>query len=196
MYRSQNLREIKNALRKTFSSRRAAIPDEEHRLYSNSICDAFMSTEEYKKADAVLLYVSINREVRTKNLIDKILADKKRVALPVCFENGIMEFRYIKSKKDLTRGLFSAPEPNKNCELFTGAQNAVCVIPALSFDVEGYRLGYGKGYYDRYLSGFNVFRVGFCFDALFEENLPRGKFDKKVDMVITEKGVWYTDEKK
>lgn len=155
-----------------------------------------MSTDEYKKADAVLLYVSINREVRTKNLIDRILADKKRLALPVCFENGIMEFRYINSKKDLTRGLFSAPEPKSDCELFTGSQNAVCVIPALSFDRDGYRLGYGKGYYDRYLSGFRVFRVGFCFNALFEEKLPKGRFDKKVDMIITEKGVWYTDEKK
>ena len=174
---------------------RAAIPDEQHREASEKIAQLFLESDFYKNADTVLLYLSINREVRTRALVDQILADKKRLALPVCYDMGKMTFKYITSRDSLVKGKFSAPEPDDTCEEYVGGVPTVCVIPAIAFDKQGYRLGYGKGYYDRYLSRFNVLRVGFSFDELFVDSLPHGRYDAACDAVITEKGVYFTGEK-
>ncbi len=195
MTKKVSLRDEKNALRRTFSSRRAAIEDTYHREASEKIADIFFESEIYKNAETVLLYLSINREVRTRAMVDRILSDGKRLALPVCFDNGHMTFRYITDKNQLVKGKFSAPEPCEKCEEYKGNTPTVCVIPALAFDRHGYRLGYGKGYYDRYLSRFNTVRIGFSFEELFVEELPHGRYDAACDAVITEKGVYYTGEK-
>ena len=195
MTKRVSLREEKTALRRVFSSRRAAIADVYHREASEKIAEHFFESEIYKNAETVLLYLSINREVRTRAMMDRILSDGKRLALPVCFDNGRMTFRYITDKDQLVKGKFSAPEPRSGCEEYVGNTSTVCVIPALAFDRRGYRLGYGKGYYDRYLSRFDTVKVGFSFDELFVEELPHGRFDAACDAVITEKGVYYTGEK-
>ncbi len=149
----------------------------------------------YRHSDTVLLYYSINNEVDTHPLIDEILRSGKRLALPVCRENGEMIFRYVESLDDLTEGFFSALEPNETCEEFKGARHAVCVIPAIAFDKKGYRIGYGKGYYDRYLTDPSIVKIGFVYDELRVDSLPRGRFDLSSDLVITEKGVFNTGEK-
>lgn len=190
-----SIKEQKAVLRKKYSSMRAAIPDEYHREASEKIAEYFFESSIYRDAEAVLMYLSINREVRTRALIERILSDGKRLALPVCFDNGKMTFRYITSRDSLVKGKFSAPEPDDTCEEYRGGVPTVCIIPAIAFDKNGYRLGYGKGYYDRYLSRFNVVRVGFSFDELFVESLPHGRFDAACDAVITEKGVYFTGEK-
>ena len=195
MNKNISLKEEKNALRRNFSSQRAAIDDSYHKEASEKIAELFFDSTAYKNAETVLLYLSINREVRTRAMIDLILNDGKRLALPVCFDNGRMTFRYITNKNQLVKGKFSAPEPNDGCEEYVGNTPTVCVIPALAFDKAGYRLGYGKGYYDRYLSRFDTVRVGFCFHELFVDSLPHGRFDAASDVVITEKGVFYTSEK-
>lgn len=195
MTKRVSLREEKNALRRIYSSRRAEIDDAYHREASEKIADFFFDSEAYKNAETVLLYLSINREVRTRLMVDRILADGKRLALPVCFDNGRMTFRYITDKSQLVKGKFSAPEPNETCEEYVGNTPTVCVIPAIAFDKAGYRLGYGKGYYDRYLSRFDTVRIGFSFEELFVDELPHGRYDAACDAVITEKGVYYTGEK-
>lgn len=195
MYKKQSLRVVKNELRRKYSSLRASIPDELHREASEKIAEYFLESDIYKNADTVLMYLSINREVRTRALVDRILSDGKRLALPVCFDDGKMTFKYITSRESLVKGKFSAPEPDDTCEEYHGGVPTVCVIPAIAFDRRGYRLGYGKGYYDRYLSRFDVVRVGFSFDELLVDSLPHGRFDAACDAVITEKGVYLTGEK-
>ena len=194
MYNKPTLRDKKNALRKVYSSRRASIPDEAHRIASDKIAEDFFTSDLYRESDAVLMYLSINREVRTRTLVERILADGKRLALPVCFENGRMTFRYITSREQLVKGKFSAPEPSEECEEYRGGISTVCVIHAIAFDRNGYRLGYGKGYYDRYLSRFDVKRVGFCFEELLVDELPHGRYDAACDAVITEKGVYLIEK--
>ena len=195
MYNKPTLRDKKNALRKVYSSRRAAIPDEAHRIASEKIAENFFASALYRESDAVLMYLSINREVRTRALVERILADGKRLALPVCFENGRMTFRYITSRDLLVKGKFSAPEPSAECEEYCGGIPTVCVIPAIAFDKKGYRIGYGKGYYDRYLTDPSIVKIGFVYDELRVDSLPRGRFDLSSDLVITEKGVFNTGEK-
>ena len=86
------------------------------------------------------------------------------MALPVCLENSKMVFRYIKSLDALKKGLFSALEPDDTCEKFQNSPRTICIIPAIAFDKKGFRLGYGKGYYDRYLARYpkcKTIAVGF-----------------------------------
>ncbi len=196
MYKRPSIRDLKTALRKKYSSLRASITDVDHHAFSSAIAENFLNSEEYKSAEAVLLYLSINREVRTRALVDRILKDGKKLALPVCFDEGRMTFRYVTDKSQLVKGKFSAPEPDISCPEYEGGVSTVCVIPAIAFDKSGYRLGYGKGYYDRYLSRFDVVRVGFCFSELFVDSLPHGRYDAACDLIITEKGVFRPDENK
>ena len=194
MYK-KNVREEKRALRRKYSALRSSFTKEERSEKSKAICENFLSTKAYEHSDTVLLYYSINSEVDTTGLIDVILKSNKRLALPVCRENGEMHFRYISSREDLTKGFFSAPEPKKDCEEYTSARHPICVIPAIAFDKQGYRLGYGKGYYDRYLTDPSIVKVGFVYDELFVDTLPRGRFDIACDLVITPRGVFNTSEK-
>ncbi len=106
-----------------------------------------------------------------------------------------MTFRYLDDISHLTKGIFSALEPDGTCEEFKISKHPVCVIPAIAFDKKGYRLGYGKGYYDRYLSDPSIVKIGFCYDELFVDTLPKGRFDVACDLVITPKGVFSTREK-
>lgn len=189
------VKEEKKELRRKYSALRRSISPADRKRYSEEICRIFLDTMAYAHADTVLLYHSINSEVETVELIDKVLASGKRLALPVCRENGVMTFKYITDLSQLTKGFFSAPEPREDCEEFKGSRHAVCVIPAIAFDRQGYRLGYGKGYYDRYLTDPSIVKVGFAYDELFVDKLPRGRFDLASDLVITPKGVFNTGEK-
>lgn len=195
MYKPFTVREEKRALRRKFAAERQAISEKERLEKSKAICDNFLLSMAYDHSDTVLLYYSINSEVDTQELIDRILASGKRLALPVCRENSQMIFRYIESRNDLTKGFFSALEPKAGLEEFKEARHAICVIPAISFDKEGYRIGYGKGYYDRYLTDPSIVKVGFIYDSLFVDKLPRGRFDLSCDLVVTERGVFNTGEK-
>ncbi len=193
MYKKSTVREEKRALRRKYSAIRQAIDGSKEK--SRAICANFLGTMSFAHSDTVLLYHSINKEVETTELIKTLLGTEKRVALPVCRENGEMIFRYIKDMSDLTKGFFSAPEPNDTCEEFKGSKHTICVIPAIAFDKKGYRLGYGKGYYDRFLTDPSIVKVGFVYDELFVDSLPRGRFDIACDLIITPKGVFNPDEK-
>lgn len=195
MYKPRSVRDEKRALRRKFATIRQAMSEGERLERSKAICDNFLSSMAYEHSDTVLLYYSINSEVDTQELIDTVLKSGKRLALPVCRENSEMVFRYIQSRDDLTKGFFSALEPKDTLEEFKGARHAVCVIPAIAFDKEGYRIGYGKGYYDRYLTDPSIVKIGFIYDELRVDKLPRGRFDLNCDLVITERGVFNTGEK-
>ena len=193
MFRKSTVRDEKMALRHKYAANRQGISDRLGK--SRAICDNFLNTMAFAHSDTVLLYHSINQEVDTTELIKKLLSSDKRVALPVCSDNGKMIFRYLTDESELTKGFFSAPEPNESCEEFVSSKHTLCVIPAIAFDRDGYRLGYGKGYYDRFLTDPSVVKVGFSYDELFVEKLPRGRFDIACDLIITPKGVFNTGER-
>lgn len=195
MYGKSTVRDEKRALRHKYAAIRQAMSKEERLESSRAICKNFLSTMAYAHADVILLYHSINQEVDTTELLKTLISSDKGVALPVCRDNGEMIFRFINSEDDLTKGFFSAPEPNDKCEEFISSRHTLCVIPAIAFDRQGYRLGYGKGYYDRYLTDPSIVKVGFAYDELFVDKLPRGRFDIACDLVITPKGVFNTGEK-
>lgn len=149
----------------------------------------FLSCDEYKKAEVVFAFISKDIEVETKEIITQALADGKKVAVPRCnTEERLMDFYYINSFDDLVKGAYNLMEPDKEkCRLVTQYSSGVCIIPGLVFDRDGYRIGFGKGYYDRFLSSYKGVSIGVCYSRCLEVELPRGYFDRPVDIIVTEK---------
>ena len=148
-----------------------------------------MKLYDYKKRNLILTYVSTDIEVDTKSIIKNALESGKRTAVPRCIPGTReIEFYIVTSfENDLSEGSFKILEPNiKKCEKLNDFENGLCIIPALSFDMNGYRLGYGKGYYDRFLSKFKGLKIGLCYGGCVCEELPHGHFDERVDLLITE----------
>lgn len=180
---------MKKQKRAELKKLRKELKDKE--LLSKRITDKFLSSELYKTADTLLLYHSVGSEVSTRDIFVAALNDKKRVAFPVCADDkGFMEFYYVKLESDLTEGMYGIKEPAIGCEKYFFEDRGICIVPGLSFDLEGYRIGYGKGYYDRFLSAFNGISVGLCYDALVSESLPRDLYDKNVNSLITDKKIY------
>ena len=100
-----------------------------------------------------------------------------------------MEFRIIKSFSDLHKGFYGISEPDDTCEKVCSFDDAVCLVPGIAFDQNGYRLGYGKGYYDRFLKNNVSVSAGLCYNNLVVNELPINDFDMKVDFIITEQEV-------
>ena len=179
----------KSNLRKKFTQIRISV--ENKVVLSNGICDKLINSELYKNADVVFCYWPTKSEVDTKKVILSALADKKKVALPKCTDkDGNMTFYYITSLDDLSEGMYGIMEPDERYTADVYNINSICVVPGLAFDLKGYRLGYGKGYYDRFLGSFCGTSIGVCFHECLTKELLINEFDKKVDYIITDKTIY------
>lgn len=156
------------------------------------ICRLFLKSDLYKNCTSVYLYSAAGSEVNLDTVIETALTDGKSVALPLCLDkNGNMEFYFIQSVHDLTRGMYGITEPIKEkCQKAVFDENTVCLVPGLCFDKSGGRLGYGKGYYDRFLTFFSGKSVGICFEGCTTEKLTLDTHDIKVDYLITDKKIY------
>ncbi len=142
--------------------------------------------EIYKKADTVMIYASFGSEVKTDAALEKILSDGKTAAVPLCEGGAEMTARVIRSRDELSPGAYGVPEPPESGPLILKEDIDLIVVPGLGFDKSGYRIGYGKGYYDRYLKDYKGAAVGLCFGACIIDNICRGPHDQKVGFIITE----------
>lgn len=151
----------------------------------------FKESDLYKNADCIFCYSAIGSEASVDSVIESALKDGKKVALPVCLdEKGNMEFYFIKSLDDTAKGMYGIKEPDTDrCTKAIFDKSTVCLVPGLSFDLKGNRLGYGKGYYDRFLSCFSGKSVGICFESCLCDELIIDEHDKKVNYLITDKKI-------
>lgn len=178
---------VKKELRKKLKAKRQML----HNADTDSIiCNNLLSFEPYINAGTVLFFAPLADEINIDSVIDNALSVGKRVALPVCCdEKGNMQFYYIKSLDDLKSGYFGVREPDvATCDKCTDFNDAICIVPAIAYDKQGCRLGYGKGYYDRFLKNFYSLSVGLCYNELIEDKLPTDEYDIPVDYIITQTG--------
>lgn len=171
--------------------RRGALTSEEKQNMSGEILCKLMSLDEYKKAEILFTYVSLSNEVDTFGLIDSALKAGKRLAVPRCVEGKpVIEFYFIYGSHELEHGSYGILEPPKKKERLCTFRNGLCVLPGLAFDRSGTRLGYGRGYYDRFLQSFEGSTAGLCFSpVLSEKPLPTGRFDIPADTIVTDKEI-------
>ena len=152
-------------------------------IYKNVI-----SLPEYTAAGTIFIYYSIEDEPSTGKIISDALAVGKTVALPACFDGGIMEARIITDTgaRELVQGKFCIPEPAENAEVLSPDKIDLIVVPALAFSKSGYRIGKGGGYYDRYLIKTNAVKVGITREQLVFAEIPVFEHDVGVDILVTE----------
>lgn len=152
----------------------------------------YHSVLEYLKAnefDTVFIYYSSGTEVDTSSIIRFAIENGIDVALPRCRDtDGIMDFYIISDiDKQLVKGMFSLMEPDiDKCKKALHSEQSLCIVPGLAFDKAGCRIGYGKGYYDRFLYEFKGKSIGLCYNACLCDELPFDKYDCKVDIIVTE----------
>lgn len=186
-----DIRIIKGELRTRFKTLRREMDPQVKAEKDAAILKRLLELPEYKAATLVLTYVSTAIEVDTLELIRRALAEGKRVAVPYCIPGKIdMLFCEIFSLDDLTPGSFGVLEPDPEKQpVLREFSDSVCILPGLGFDLEGYRLGYGKGYYDRFLSKYPGTNLGVCYNVCLKPLLPHGRYDRMVDVLVTEKFV-------
>ena len=190
---SQSTKEQKIMIRKELMAIRNAIADDERSLAERAMISKLLSLASFRFAETILLYYPIKNEPDLLRLAEAVVKMGKRIAFPLCHtESCTLTYHYVTSVEDLTDGTYGTKEPKNDAPLYIPdkSKSDVILVPGISFDKEGYRLGYGKGYYDRFLSDFGGTQIGVTFHKLFEDSLPRGRYDRKVDIILTEKGVF------
>lgn len=193
----KNIKEIKTGLRLKYRGLRENLTEGEKLRLDSEIQSRLLSLREYSQADTIFTYISKELEVDTQAIIQAAWANQKRVAVPRCIPGTRdMEFYYIRSWQDVERASFGVMEPiPERCERVSDESHGFCLVPGFSFDVQGFRLGYGGGYYDRFLSRFGGFTVGVCYSFCVQWNLPHGYYDRSVNLLVTEKYVRRTSKK-
>lgn len=179
--------QIKTSLRKQLRQERRNICNKSE--LDDRICKNLLKSDFYKNAETVLFYAALDEEINIDKCIISAIDSGKKAALPVCTDtDGNMRFYYINSLNDLKAGAFGVREPDTDfCHEVKDFNGSVCVVPGIAYDVKGYRLGYGKGYYDRFLKNFPLISVGLCYNELVRTSLPTEEYDIPVDYIVTEK---------
>ena len=177
----------KSALRRRCIEERKNIPADTFDKKVKAVTAKLFSSDEYKSAGLILSFVSVENEFPTREIIEHSLSLGKKVAVPF-IENGKMEFKFISSLLDLVPGAYNIP--TSHGETVTVFDNAFCVTPALCTDYSFYRLGYGGGYYDRFINEHaGVFYTVPCFGDFIFDEIPHNTYDQKVDCIISEKSI-------
>lgn len=177
----------KKELRKIYKSIRSGIMPQDKADFDRRIFESFVNSCYYHSFDMFLCYVSIGSEVDTSKIIKHLLFSGKKVSVPFCHD-GVMDFYEINSFDDLFSGMFGIPTVNcSKHKKITDFSKALCIVPALSYDTDGNRLGYGGGYYDRFLADKKIPTLGLCYEGCICQRLPSEKLDIKVGAILTEK---------
>ena len=184
----EDIRKLKMRLRAQFRAIREEMDPTARAQADCRIAETVRSLWQYRVSQQILVYVSTPIEVDTYRIIEQAWADGKRVAVPRCVpDTRNMEFYYIESMDDLSPGSFGVLEPQEDpARLVSDFSKSMCLIPAFSYDYAGYRLGYGKGYYDRFLARFTGYMIGICYSSCVRRYLPHGRFDRPVQLLVTE----------
>ena len=184
-----DIRPVKTALREKYRRLRREMPPAVKAERDAAIAERVRKLWQYRRCNTLLVYVSTPIEVDTYGIIRQAIADGKRVAVPRCVPGTRnMDFYYIRSTEELQPGSFGVQEPDPAAhEPLTDLSRGLCIVPAFSYDWNGFRLGYGKGYYDRFLSRFGGCVIGICYSMCVQRTLPHGRYDRPVELLVTEK---------
>ena len=175
--------EKKKALRKIIKVRVSAISANERRKREEILHNNLFSLPEFLSASSVLLFANLPDEIDTFSLIDKCFAMGKKVFLPVINGDDMTACEFT---GEYRVGRYDIKEPvTPNSSLLTPNLIDFILVPGVAFSPNGYRLGRGKGYYDKFLSKYtNLFTVGVCFREQFFLDIPREPHDIPMSKVL------------
>jgi 5-formyltetrahydrofolate cyclo-ligase len=178
----------KQYLRRKFKKLRDSLPIAYQRSASEKIAKKVLALPEIKRAQTIGLYLSKGSEVRTFSIVKNLLQLKKTVAVPKVYKKSMhLHFHIIRSLKDCCLGMFNILEPLSRCPRIDPKKMQVLLIPGIVFDKQGYRLGYGKGFYDRFIKKHqHDLTLGLTYRKTLIQRLPRQKTDISVHRVMTD----------
>jgi len=177
----------KKCLRSQLRAEYARMSEIDRTEVDRGLIARLMGHDLYQKCERLFLYASFGSEINTHYLIEEAYRQGKTVALPKCSRFGIMDFYQYTGV--LSEGKFHIPEPMGEESLLPNP-NDIMIVPGLAFDVNGYRIGQGGGYYDRYLEKHPCIRIGLCRERFILKEIPIMWNDIPVDYVITENTVY------
>ena len=158
-------------------------------VFSRQITDSVMGWIQSEGFDAVMLYLSMRSEVETDGLLEKLLQTGKQVCAPVVdtSQHRLLPRRIQEAETELVRHRYGMLEPNTTCPIIPTAELQLIVVPGIAFDCHGYRLGYGKGFYDRFLAECpQAIPIGLAYQTQIVENTFPQAWDVPVQHIFTE----------
>lgn len=179
----------KAALRKRFLEGRRSLTYEERGKINEGIFRRLTAHPAYQQAQVVFLYCSTAEEIGTEQLLSDALRAGKTVCVPLCVSRGVMESRVIRQTSQLMPGRFGILEPPSNAPVVQPEAIDFCVVPCLAADMAGHRLGYGGGYYDRFLTRTAATAAALCAERCLVPALPAEPHDRPCHMIVTERQV-------
>ncbi|SHJ90649.1 5-formyltetrahydrofolate cyclo-ligase [Hespellia stercorisuis] len=184
--------ETKTRIRKQALAARKITPESVRKQADLDIMKKVTGHPLFEEAKDIYCYASYQTEVDTYGIIEYALSREKRVAVPRVTGDGTMEFHYIQSVSDLSPGYQGIPEPVKRDPADT--PEGLVIMPGVAFDAEGHRVGYGKGFYDRYLSAHpNYRRIAVAFESQMFDEIPADAHDLCPEYILTECAVYAVD---
>ena len=173
----------KQALRKQIRDQKRAMTESEIVSKSEQLGRLFTASEAYKQAKTIYGYLPYNQEVRTTAMLQQALDDGKRVAVPKCYGDE-MRFIYLDDLSKVEKGYCNIPEPIEDGPI-ADDPTALVLMPGLAFDPQGHRMGYGGGFYDKFLAAEpNHPTLALCYDFQMLEHLETEAHDIPVDLVL------------
>ena len=173
----------KQELRRAIRERKRAMTAEEIEARSAVLAEKFAQSDAYKAAKTIYGYLPYNQEVRTVPMLARALAEGKKVAVPKVYGDE-MKFIYLDDLTQVAKGYAGIPEPIAD-EPVARDETALVLMPGLAFDREGHRIGYGGGFYDKFLAREPHHpTLALCYDFQMQEHLETQEFDIPVDTVL------------
>ncbi|MBR3895211.1 MAG: 5-formyltetrahydrofolate cyclo-ligase [Clostridia bacterium] len=179
----------KKRLREALKQKRASLDETQKREWDRAIIKKIAASRQFQTASALLLYAPTRGEINLLPLVRLSWQMGKTVAFPRCdVETTTMHFYLLAPGAKLVRGAYGIAEPPQDAPLCVPDENTLCILPALTFSLAGDRLGYGKGYYDRFLEHFPGMTAGAAYQAFLVKRVPTEEHDRAVQTLFTERG--------
>ena len=173
----------KQELRRAIRERKRAMTEEEIVERSNALAEKFYNRPAYQAASTIYGYLPYNQEVRTVPMLQRALDEGKRVAVPKVYGEE-MRFIYLEDLTQVSKGYAGIPEPIADAPVAEDKQ-ALVLMPGLAFDPQGHRIGYGGGFYDRFLAQEPHHpTLALCYEFQMQAHLDTEEFDIPVDTVL------------
>jgi len=182
---------MKSELRKQFLERRNALSINEIAELSRKICERVAELPQFKDCDTLFAYHSFGSEVDTRLLLERAWSAGKKVCIPKVTGKGKMNFHAIEAGQPLKPNVYGILEPTEDGELAIPNERSMFVIPGVAFDKNGFRIGYGAGFYDIYLTKFEnsvklAAKIGICFDFCLIDDAFPDSHDVPMSIIVTE----------
>lgn len=179
----------KNELRALLLAKRRAIDEGTKGERDRRLCEVIRESAVFRETELLFAYDPLSHEIDIMPLLRLCLAEGRRLALPRTLPRGVMHFHLVRSLDELTVGRMGIREPDANAEPVLPEEGTLILVPALAYDRQGYRIGYGGGYYDRYLRTHPARTLGVTYEDFLLDRIPREPHDLSVFEVATERRV-------